>query len=76
ITIDNLEKMPMPVELELKTKSGKSIRFKLPVEIWESNKTFIFKPPVAEELVSVVLDPDRVLPDINTANNSWITSAK
>ena len=71
ITIDNLEKMPMPVELELKTKSGKTSRIKLPVEVWERNASWTFKAPVDEALESVVIDPDKVLPDMNAANNSW-----
>lgn len=75
ITIENLEKMPMPVILEIKTKSGKVSRLKLPVEVWQRNKQWTFIYPSVEEIVSVVSDPDKVLPDSNSANNSW-TSAK
>jgi aminopeptidase N len=75
ITIENLEKMPMPVILEIKTKSGKVSRLKLPVEVWQRNKQWTFVYPSVEEIVSVVSDPDKVLPDSNSANNSW-TSTK
>lgn len=75
ITIENLEKMPMPVILEIKTKSGKVSRLKLPVEVWQRNKQWTFIYPSVEEIVSVVSDPDKVFPDSNSANNSW-TSAK
>jgi hypothetical protein len=75
ITIENLEKMPMPVILEIKTKSGKVSRLKLPVEVWQRNKQWTFVYPSVEEIVSVVSDPDKVLPDSNSANNIW-TSAK
>jgi hypothetical protein len=75
ITIENLEKMPMPVILEIKTKSGKVSRLKLPVEVWQRNKQWTFIYPSVEEILSVVLDPDKVLPDSNSENNSW-TSAK
>jgi hypothetical protein len=75
ITIENLEKMPMPVILEIKTKSGKVSRLKLPVEVWQRNKQWTFIYPSVEEIVSVVSDPDKVLPDSNSANNSW-TSTK
>jgi len=75
ITIENLEKMPMPVIMEIKTKSGKVSRLKLPVEVWQRNKQWTFIYPSVEEIVSVVLDPEKVLPDSNSANNSW-TSAK
>ncbi len=75
ITIENLEKMPMPVILEIKTKSGKVSRLKLPVEVWQRNKQWTFIYPSVEEIISVVSDPDKVLPDSNSSNNSW-TSGK
>ena len=75
ITIENHEKMPMPVILEIKTKSGKVSRLKLPVEVWQRNKQWTFIYPSVEEIVSVVSDPDKVLPDSNSSNNSW-TSGK
>jgi len=71
ITIDNLEKMAMPVTLEIKTVSGKTDRVKLPVEIWERNSTWTFKYPSTEEIQSVTYDPDKVLPDYNPDNNVW-----
>jgi Peptidase family M1 domain len=71
ITIDNLEKMAMPVILEIKTVSGKTDRIKLPVEIWERNSTWTFKYPSTEEIQSVTYDPDNVFPDFNPDNNVW-----
>ncbi len=71
ITIDNLQKMAMPVILEIKTVSGKTDRVKLPVEIWERNSAWSFKYPSTEEIESVTYDPDNVFPDINPANNVW-----
>jgi hypothetical protein len=71
ITIDNLEKMAMPVILEIKTVSGKTDRVTLPVEIWERNSTWTFKYPSTEALESVTYDPDKVMPDFNPANNVW-----
>ncbi|HEY4197362.1 MAG TPA: M1 family metallopeptidase [Mucilaginibacter sp.] len=71
ITIDNMEKMAMPVILEIKTVSGKTDRVKLPVEIWERNSTWTFKYPSTEEIQSVTYDPDKVLPDFNPDNNVW-----
>jgi len=72
ITIDNLEKMPMPVILEIKTVSGKTERVKFPVEIWERNTSWTFKYPSTEEIQSVTYDPDKVLPDYNPDNNVWV----
>jgi len=71
ITIINNEKMPMPVIMEIKTVSGKTERIKLPVEIWERNTSWTFIYPSAEELQSVVIDPDHMMPDVDTDNNTW-----
>ena len=71
ITVENFEKMAMPVILDIKTKSGKISRIKLPVEIWQKNVDWTFKYNSTEEIQSLVLDPDHVFPDCNESNNSW-----
>lgn len=71
IVIANLEKMPMPVIIEVKTKSGKTDLIKLPVDIWMRNKKWTVNYPTTEEVISVTLDPERVIPDNNADNNSW-----
>ncbi|MBE0393497.1 M1 family metallopeptidase [Flavobacterium sp. PL002] len=71
ITIENFEKMPMPVILDVKTKSGKIDRVQLPVEIWQRNTSWSFKHDSTEEIESITLDPEHVLPDNNEANNVW-----
>ncbi len=71
ITISNLEKLPMPVVIEATTVSGKKIRKKLPVDIWQRNTSWTFKLDSQEKLNAVVIDPDNVYPDVNPENNSW-----
>jgi aminopeptidase N len=71
ITIENFEKMAMPIIMDIKTKNGKVSRIKLPVEIWQKNKDWTFKYNSTEEIESVVLDPDHVFPDCNERNNTW-----
>ncbi|MBC8985766.1 M1 family metallopeptidase [Pedobacter sp. N36a] len=71
IQIANLEKMPMPIILEVKTKSGKTDVIRLPVDIWMRNTSWTVNYPTTEEVVSVTLDPAQVLPDSNPDNNSW-----
>lgn len=71
ITIENLEKMPMPSELEITTESGKKHTVKLPVEIWERNNKWTFRFPSTEKLTQIQLDPRNVYPDINPDNNIW-----
>jgi hypothetical protein len=71
IEISNLEKMPMPVIIEIKTKSGKTDIVKLGVDVWMRNKSWVIKYPTSEEVISVRLDPDKVLPDVNPDNDNW-----
>ncbi len=75
ITVENLDKMVMPVVVEIKTKSGAVSRKSLPVEIWQRNNTWSFKVDTTEELDMVTLDPDNAFPDSNDTNNVW-TNAK
>lgn len=71
ITIENFEPMAMPVTLDIKTKSGKTTRIKLPVEIWQRNIEWTFKHNSTEEIESITVDPDHILPDSSESNNSW-----
>ncbi len=74
ITIENLEKMPMPIVLDVNTKDGKTIRINLPVEIWERNNTWTFKADTNQELESIIMDPEHAFPDVNSENNVWTAS--
>ncbi|WP_343531384.1 M1 family metallopeptidase [Pedobacter sp.] len=71
IKVDNLDKMPMPIILGIKTKSGKTDIIKVPVDVWMKNTSWIVRYPTTEEVVEVVLDPQQVLPDSNVENNKW-----
>jgi hypothetical protein len=71
ITIDNLEKMAMPVTLEIKTVSGKTERVNYTAEIWERNVSWSFIYPSTEAIESVTYDPDHKLPDANRTNDVW-----
>lgn len=71
IKVDNLDKMPMPIILGIKTKSGKTNIIKIAADVWMKNTSWEVRYPTTEEVVEVVLDPEQVLPDSNTANNRW-----
>ena len=71
IKVLNLEKMPMPIILQVKTKSGKTDTVKVPVDVWMKNNSWLVRYPTTEEIVSVTLDPNKVLPDSNPDNNTW-----
>ena len=74
VTIENLEKVAMPVVIEYETVSGVKGRIKLPVEVWQSTGTVKTRIPVQEELKRVVIDPDKVFPDYNSENNTWVNN--
>ncbi len=71
VTIVNLDRMAMPATLELTWKDGTKQRIELPVETWLQSGTRTLHFPATQELSSVMIDPDKVLPDINRGNNSW-----
>ncbi|WP_207422173.1 M1 family metallopeptidase [Desertivirga brevis] len=71
ITIANLEKLPMPLTVDITVKGGKTSRVSFPVEIWARNNSWTFQYPSTEEIEKVVVDPEKVLPDFNSGNNIW-----
>jgi hypothetical protein len=71
ISIENLEQWAMPVVLEIETISGKKSTVQLPVEVWQRGSVWTFKYPSTEPLKKIEIDPNKVLPDINSANNVW-----
>lgn len=72
VTIENKEKMAMPVILEATTISGKIIRQVFPVEIWQSTGKHTVKMAVPEKVRKLVIDPEGALPDVDPKNNTWV----
>jgi hypothetical protein len=71
ITLENLEKMPMPVTVLVKESNGREQRIDLPVEVWQRGAQWTFHIQTTGEIREVVLDPDKKLPDWNRDNNEW-----
>jgi hypothetical protein len=69
LRIANLEKMVMPVRIEVTFTDGSKYDQKLPVETWMTHKIFTLKIASAKKVRSVVLDPENKLPDVNRKNN-------
>jgi hypothetical protein len=69
ITIQNLEKMAMPVLIRITEENGKQHDLKLPVEVWQHGSQWTFHVSTTSNIKDVVLDPDKKLPDINRSNN-------
>ncbi|MBC8034718.1 MAG: M1 family metallopeptidase [Chitinophagaceae bacterium] len=71
ITLINLEKLPMPVTVEVTEAGGKKALIKLPVEIWHTGPVWKFTYNSPNKLTKVVVDPELTLPDVNNRNNTW-----
>jgi hypothetical protein len=71
ISIENLEKLPMPVTVLIKEANGKEHKINLPVEVWQRGAIWKFSVPTTSEILDLVLDPDNLVPDWNRENNKW-----
>ncbi len=71
ITIENRGKMIMPVFLKIIQTNGESGSVQLPVEIWQRGGVWTLKYASTGTIDKVILDPEKVLPDIDRKNNEW-----
>jgi hypothetical protein len=69
IQIENLNKLVMPVTVEVTFKDGTRLNQRLPVETWLINKVYTLKLDTKKEVAMVSLDPLNKLPDSNRKNN-------
>ena len=76
ITIVNKEKMAMPVDLLITQENGTTETLHLPVNVWQRGGVWKFKYPSKSAIKSIVLDPNRELPDIDLKNNVWRAPVK
>ena len=74
IKVNNLEKMPMPIILQIKLKSGKTETIKVPVDVWMKNTSWLVRYNTTEEIKEVILDPEKLIPDGNAQNNKWVSN--
>jgi hypothetical protein len=71
INISNKGEIPMPVLLEVTYSDDSKERIMLPVEIWQRGDNWSHPIKSGKSIKSVVIDPDKILPDINLGNDSW-----
>lgn len=72
VVLDNLGQMVMPVRMRVEYKDGSGDTIDLPVEIW--HQTSRWRVPIGtngRSIKSIELDPGKILPDIDRANNTW-----
>jgi Peptidase family M1 domain len=71
ITILNLQKMVMPVTVEIKWIDSSKTVINLPVETWLQNSSHVIYINSDKRVASVTIDPEFKLPDSNRKNNFW-----
>ncbi|NVJ87532.1 MAG: M1 family metallopeptidase [Algoriphagus sp.] len=71
VVLVNKGELPMPVLLEIEFEDGSKERQMLPVEIWQRGDSWNHLIKTDKKVVSVTVDPDKILPDINLGNDHW-----
>ena len=71
VTLENLDKLALPISIEYELVNGTKGIINLPVEIWNNTNTFKIKLPTTETVKKISIDPQRTLPDMDFSNNSW-----
>jgi hypothetical protein len=71
VSLANKGDMPMPVLLEITFEDGTTERQMLPVEIWQRGDVWNHLIKTTKTIRSIVIDPDKILPDINLGNDNW-----
>ena len=71
VTIENLEKMVMPVNVKVIETNGTEHMLSMPVEIWQRGPRWTFDVPTTSEIKQVIVDPEKKLPDFDRSNNTW-----
>jgi hypothetical protein len=70
IFLSNRGSMMLPLEMDLTFTDGSNERVRLPVEMWNQGSRFAYRLRSAKEVRRVVIDPRRVFPDVDRANNT------
>jgi len=71
LSLANKGEIPMPVLIEITFEDGTTERQMLPVEIWQRGDVWNHLIKTTKTIRSIVIDPDKILPDINLGNDNW-----
>jgi len=74
VVLDNRREIPMPVKMLSTFADGSTRRIHLPVEIWMKGDRWNHFIKTDKPLKSLIIDPQRILPDINGSNDQWPVS--
>ncbi len=71
ITVENDGQIPMPVQLQVIYDDNSKEEILLPVEIWQRGNSWTHLLKTTKQVQRVVLDPNKMLPDVNVLNDTW-----
>jgi len=71
VYLSNRGTMTLPVELDVSYEDHHTVRVRLPVEMWNLGRTFKYRLHGEQRIARIVIDPRRVLPDVDRGNNSF-----
>ena len=71
VTVENLNRGVMPVEIRLSTEDGTTETVTWPASVWAGTRSVTRTIPFDGTVDEVEIDPDQWYPDIDRANNSW-----
>lgn len=71
VVLSNRGQLVLPVQLELRYGDGTSERRDLPVDMWALGPKFRYRIAGTKQVTGVVIDPQRIYPDVARENNSW-----
>jgi hypothetical protein len=71
VTVENLGRLVLPATLRVTYTSGAKKDIRVPVETWMQTGKHAFVLEGGPAIVEAVVDPDRRLPDVDRANNSF-----
>jgi hypothetical protein len=76
ITIENKGGLVLPIRMNVTFEDGSEKFIQLPVDVWRHNENeFVYGLFTDDELISITLDPDHMLADIDDDNNTWTAPA-
>jgi hypothetical protein len=71
VVIANNGSMIMPMELKLTYANGNTETVRLPIDMWNLGSRFEYRVAAGKKVTAAEVDPRRVYPDTNRANNRW-----
>ncbi|MFG0304677.1 MAG: M1 family metallopeptidase [Phycisphaerales bacterium JB040] len=72
VTLEMVGDIPAPVDVRVEFESGEQVVRRVPVEAWYGGRSFTLRlKGETRTPFSVLIDPERVLPDADRDNNRW-----